>query len=102
MLLDNFGSDVPIWATFNEPIAVYVGYALGSFAPGLRDEEYARQSLHNLLVCHGRAVQLFLSYRFPDSRIGIVRTDYETQKRTVKDSGRWYSRMIADNGFTME
>ena len=72
VLLDNFGSDVPIWATFNEPIAVYVGYAMGTFAPGLRDEEYARQSLHNLLVCHGRAVQLFRSYRFPASKIGIV------------------------------
>ncbi|GAA3935390.1 GH1 family beta-glucosidase [Microbacterium soli] len=27
-------------------------------------------------------------------RFGIVHVDYRTQKRTVKDSGRWYSRLI--------
>lgn len=72
VLLDHFGADVPIWATFNEPIAIYVGYYMGIFAPGLHDEEYARQSLHNLLVCHGKAVQKFRTYGFPDSKIGIV------------------------------
>ena len=38
VLLDNFGEDVDLWVTFNEPIAVYVGHALGFFAPGLQDE----------------------------------------------------------------
>jgi len=28
-------------------------------------------------------------------RFGIVRVDYETQERTVKDSGRWFSELIA-------
>lgn len=72
VLLDNFGADIPIWATFNEPIAVYVGHAMGIFAPGIRDEEYARQCLHDLLVCHGKAVQMFRSYNFHDAKIGIV------------------------------
>jgi beta-glucosidase len=30
-------------------------------------------------------------------RFGIVRVDYETQKRTIKDSGEWYSRVISSN-----
>jgi beta-glucosidase len=30
-----------------------------------------------------------------EKRFGIVRVDYETQRRTVKDSGREYSRIIA-------
>ncbi|WP_137845323.1 GH1 family beta-glucosidase [Microbacterium sp. 2FI] len=30
-----------------------------------------------------------------EKRFGIVRVDYETQERTVKDSGREYSRIIA-------
>jgi beta-glucosidase len=30
-------------------------------------------------------------------RFGIVRVDYETQQRTIKDSGEWYSRVIASN-----
>ncbi len=30
-------------------------------------------------------------------RFGIIRVDYETQKRTVKDSGEWYAKVIASN-----
>lgn len=72
VLLDHFGEDVDFWATFNEPIAVFVGNAAGFFAPGLRNEKYARQCLHNLLVCHGEAVKLFRSRNFSHAQIGIV------------------------------
>ena len=72
VLLDNFGEDLDLWVTFNEPIAVYVGYAMGTFAPGLEDEKYARQALHNLLVCHGEVVKLFRSYHLSTAKIGIV------------------------------
>ncbi|MDP9350984.1 MAG: GH1 family beta-glucosidase [Chloroflexota bacterium] len=30
-------------------------------------------------------------------RFGIVYVDFETQQRTVKDSGLWYSRVLAEN-----
>jgi len=30
-------------------------------------------------------------------RFGIIRLEYETQERTVKDSGEWYSMVIASN-----
>ncbi|NJC95395.1 MAG: beta-glucosidase [Anaerolineales bacterium] len=30
-------------------------------------------------------------------RFGIVRVDYETQKRTIKDSGEWYAEVIRQN-----
>jgi beta-glucosidase len=30
-------------------------------------------------------------------RFGIIRMDYETLKRTIKDSGEWYARVIANN-----
>jgi beta-glucosidase len=33
-------------------------------------------------------------------RFGIVYTDFETQKRIVKDSGRWYADVIKNNGFS--
>lgn len=72
VLLDNFGDEVDIWVTFNEPIAVYVGHAYGFFAPGLKNEKYARQCLHNLLVCHGETVKLFREYQFKKAQIGIV------------------------------
>ena len=32
------------------------------------------------------------------SRFGIVYIDFATQERIIKDSGRWYSRVIAENG----
>lgn len=35
-------------------------------------------------------------------RFGIVRVDYETLKRTVKDSGEWYHHVIASNSVTAE
>ena len=72
VLLDNFGEDIDLWVTFNEPIATYVGYAQGFFAPGLTDEKYARQALHHLLLCHGEAVKLFRKRNIPDAKIGIV------------------------------
>jgi len=27
------------------------------------------------------------------SRFGLAYTDFETQERTIKDSGRWYGRV---------
>ena len=33
-----------------------------------------------------------------DERFGLVYIDYETQKRIVKDSGRWYRDIIKNNG----
>lgn len=34
-------------------------------------------------------------------RFGIIYVDYPTGERTVKDSGYWYSRVIASNGKTL-
>ncbi len=36
------------------------------------------------------------------SRFGIVHIDYETQERTIKQSGEFYSKMIEANGVTQE
>jgi beta-glucosidase len=33
-----------------------------------------------------------------DARFGLVYVDFETQQRTVKDSGKFYSRVIRENG----
>ncbi|MDT8716182.1 beta-glucosidase [Clostridium sp. 19966] len=34
-----------------------------------------------------------------EKRFGIVHVDYATQKRTPKDSAKWYSEVIRNNGF---
>jgi beta-glucosidase len=35
-------------------------------------------------------------------RFGLIHVDYETQIRTLKDSGRWYQRVIAANGVSSD
>jgi len=35
-------------------------------------------------------------------RYGLIHVDYQTQQRTVKDSGYWYRDLIASNGNTLE
>jgi beta-glucosidase len=32
-------------------------------------------------------------------RFGLVYVDFKTQKRTIKDSGHWFAKVIQDNGF---
>lgn len=32
-------------------------------------------------------------------RFGLIYIDYETLNRTIKDSGKWFAKVISDNGF---
>ena len=59
LLFETFKGLIPLWATFNEPIATYVGYANGGFAPGRKLESFGRQANHNLLLAHGEGVRRF-------------------------------------------
>lgn len=67
-----FGDIVPMWTTINEPIATYVGYALGAFAPGHVNEKWGNQARHNILVAHGKAVEAFRGESLKNSQIGVV------------------------------
>lgn len=67
-----FGDVVPMWATVNEPIATYVGYAIGAFAPGRHNEAEGNQARHNILVAHGKGVEAFRAVNPKNSQIGIV------------------------------
>lgn len=67
-----YGDIVPMWSTINEPIATYVGYALGGFAPGHTNEAWGNQARHNILVAHGKAVEAFRANNIKDSKIGVV------------------------------
>ena len=35
-------------------------------------------------------------------RFGLIHVDFETKKRTLKDSARWYRRVIESNGAALE
>lgn len=67
-----FGDMVPLWATINEPIATYVGYAHGGFAPGYTNEAWGNQARHNILVAHGKGVQAFRAIQSTGAQIGVV------------------------------
>ncbi len=67
-----FGDVVPMWSTVNEPIATYVGYAHGGFAPGHTNEAWGNQARHNILVAHGKGVEAFRAVAPKDGKIGVV------------------------------
>lgn len=67
-----FGDIVPMWSTINEPIATYVGYAHGGFAPGHTNEKWGNQARHNILVAHGKGVEAFRACSPENGKIGIV------------------------------
>ena len=66
-----YGDIVPMWSTVNEPIATYVGYAHGGFAPGHTNEAWGNQARHNILVAHGKGVEAFRAHNLK-SQIGVV------------------------------
>lgn len=103
-----FGDVVPLWATINEPIATYVGYALGGFAPGYTNESWGNQARHNILCAHGRGVQAFRAAGLKDSRVGIVidiwkrhaLTDSPEDQALVRDQDERNWKFYTDPVFT--
>jgi beta-glucosidase len=65
------------------------------------------KAAHDAIQCgvplHGYFVWSFMdnfewSFGYT-KRFGIVYVDFETQQRIIKESGKWYSAVIAQNGF---
>lgn len=94
-----FGDRVQRWSTLNEPIALWVGYALGAFAPGLRDEKLGRQAMHNAMLAHGTSVQAFRAGSNADSEIGIVLDIWKRQPLTDSAEDRALADEGEDDGF---
>ncbi|AHM61430.1 beta-galactosidase [Flammeovirgaceae bacterium 311] len=72
-----------------------------------RRQQYLQEHLDQLLKARqaGAPVAGYFVWSFLDNfewaegyrpRFGLVYVDYATQKRTVKDSGLWYSRFLAE------
>ncbi|MBI5952850.1 MAG: beta-glucosidase [Chloroflexi bacterium] len=65
-----------------------------------RHLEMVSQAIHADVPVKGYFVwSLFDNFEWGfgfSKRFGIVHVDYKTQKRTVKSSGRWYSRIIGE------
>lgn len=72
LMFRELGDRVPMWATVNEPIATYVGYSGGPFAPARGNEASGRQANHHILMAHGEAVRRFRQENLDGGRIGMV------------------------------
>ncbi|MDN4481125.1 glycoside hydrolase family 1 protein [Demequina muriae] len=71
-MAEEFGADVDMWATLNEPwVAAFVGYGAGAHAPGHADDAEALQVAHHLNLAHARAYRAMKEVR-GDLRIGLV------------------------------
>jgi beta-glucosidase len=103
-MVERFSDRVRFWTTFNEPWCTsYLGYAVGTFAPGLIDVKKSHQVAHNQLVAHGLAVRAARQAAKRPIDIGIVlniapseplRPDNEGDVRLAaesweKDCGVW-------------
>ncbi|MDQ0642646.1 GH1 family beta-glucosidase [Microbacterium murale] len=95
---DALGDRIGRWATVNEPISTWVGYALGAFAPGLRDERAGRQAMHNQMLAHGKAVQAFRAAGSPGD-IGVVLDIWKRQPATDSADDRALAAQGEDDGF---
>lgn len=67
------GDRVPYWITHNEPfVAAMAGYFIGEHAPGIQHPVAALQTVHTLLVSHGKAVQVLRAELPAEAKIGIT------------------------------
>ena len=104
VVFDRLGDRVPMWCTHNEPMVVaFLGYQMGVFAPGIADMTQALQTVHHLLLSHGRAVQVYRHGGYA-GKIGIVlnmspyqpASDSEADRLAAERIDQLYTRMFAD------
>jgi beta-glucosidase len=104
VVFDRLGDRVSLWATHNEPMVIaFLGYEVGIFAPGIADMTQALQTVHHLLLSHGRAVQVFRQGNYR-GKIGIVlnispyqpATDSEADRQACQRLDELYTRIFAD------
>lgn len=98
LAFDRFGDRVPLWATLNEPISLWMGYGVGRFAPGRQDAAAGRQTMHNAMLAHGRGVQAFRASG-ASGEIGIVLDIWKRQPLTPTPENIELANEGEDDGF---
>ncbi|XP_046643173.1 cytosolic beta-glucosidase-like [Daphnia pulicaria] len=109
-----FGNDVKIWITINEPwVVAYQGYGSGINAPGKYGPgTYTYQSGHNLILAHARAYRLYESEFKPtqQGKAGITlninwydpkdnqTSSQEAAERAMQFLGGWFANPIFGDG----
>ena len=111
-LKERYG-DIPLYITENGSAFMDPPEAVdGRIEDPLR-VEYLRRHLHAIRDAIQQGVNLrgYFAWSLLDNyewshgytkRFGIVHVNYATQERTIKDSGRYYSRIIQSNGAALD
>jgi beta-glucosidase len=111
-LKERYG-DIPLYITENGSAFMDPPEAIdGRIEDPLR-VEYLRSHLHAIRDAIQQGVNLrgYFAWSLLDNyewshgytkRFGIVHVNYPTQERTIKDSGRYYSRIIESNGAALD
>jgi len=72
LIFETLGDRVKNWITLNEPwCSSFLGYFMGTHAPGHKNINEAFIAAHNLLKAHGHAVKVFREI-VKDGKIGIT------------------------------
>lgn len=72
LVCQTLGNKVHAYATLNEPFcSAYLGYEVGTHAPGHVGQSKGRKAAHHLLLGHGLAIKAMRESKV-DSRFGIV------------------------------
>lgn len=99
LAFDEFAGLVPRWSTLNEPIALWVGYGMGTFAPGIADQASGRAAMHHALLAHGRGVEAFRAQADPGAEIGVVLDIWQRHPATDSEADRAIAERDEDDGF---
>ncbi|MDX1436526.1 MAG: family 1 glycosylhydrolase, partial [Anaerolineales bacterium] len=72
LMFDTLSDRVTLWDTHNEPrVVAFLGYGAAIMAPGIPDYSLAFQTVHHLLLAHGKALQVFRRGGYA-GEIGII------------------------------
>ncbi len=95
LMFHQLGDRVKIWSTHNEPWVIsFMGYGMGTFAPGICNYHQAYQSVHHLLLAHAKAAQVYRSGNY-GGKIGIVLNIENALPASDSDADRAAARRVS-------
>lgn len=101
VMFERLGDRVALWSTHNEPwVHAVLGYKLAIHAPGIADASQAYQTIHHLLLSHGKAVQAFRQGGY-NGEIGIVLSLKHFRSATDSESDRAACQRAYDDEFSL-
>lgn len=110
VLANKFADRVDMWATLNEPwVSAFLGYATNIHAPGRNDPAAGFQVAYNLMLAHGKAMEVLRSHQAKNAGIvlnltTIISDDEFANARSYIDllQNRFWLDLLAGRGLSAE